>query len=301
MAEKRRIKKQEGHRMSEDMDNLNTQQDVDNGQAQPETNEQNATFNWKAHLSADIKNSPTLQKFEDTPEGLGKAFTSHLSLEKMLGNEKIPIPKGEDDTEGWARYNKAFGIPDTAEGYKLEDFTPPEGFNSPIDKKSFMEVAHKYRATPTQAQGMWKEYNDMVFGKYNELMGKYTTQLNETKTALRKEWGDAYDSNVELGQFVINKFGGNEDDKTFLTSQMVQDPRMIKLMATIGKQFSENKIGDFKYRQFSKSPDEALAEIESITRNKEHPYNNKNATEKEHQMAVDYVNQLYAVAANKRT
>ena len=53
----------------------------------------------------------TMQKFADTKEGLTAAVTSHLELEKMLGGEKVPIPKGPDDKEGWQRYSKAMGVP----------------------------------------------------------------------------------------------------------------------------------------------------------------------------------------------
>lgn len=275
----------------DNQDNLNTP-NPDNAQAQPQA--EPVSFSWKSQLSADLKNSPTLQKFDDTAEGLGKAFTSHLSLEKMLGNEKIPVPKGDDDAEGWARYNKAFGVPDKPDGYKLPDYAAPEGFKNPVDKAKFMEVAHKYRLTPQQAQGLHKDYTDMVYGEYNRLVGEYTAKMNDTKTALRKEWGDAYDSNVELGNFVINKFAGDEETANFIISQMIQDPRTIKFMADIGKQFSENKIGDFQYRQFSKSPEEAQKEIDSILKNPEHPYNSMKATQQEHEAAVDYVNRLYA-------
>jgi hypothetical protein len=42
-------------------------------------------------------------------------------LEKLIGGEKVPVPKGESDTEGWERVYKALGRPATPEDYKLSD------------------------------------------------------------------------------------------------------------------------------------------------------------------------------------
>ena len=81
---------------------------------------------WKSSLNTDIRNSSLLQKFEDTPEGLNKELESHASLEKLLGHEKVPIPKDVNDVEGWNRFSKAMGIPDKAEGYGLADAQVPE-------------------------------------------------------------------------------------------------------------------------------------------------------------------------------
>ena len=82
------------------MDNVEPQVDNSNTQAAPTpapigSSDNPATpASWKQGLSDDLKNSPLLQKFEDTIEGLSKAFESHANLEKLLGHEKVPIPKG---------------------------------------------------------------------------------------------------------------------------------------------------------------------------------------------------------------
>ena len=76
---------------------------------------------WKQDLEGDMANSPSMQKFEDTKAGFNKLSESYLNLSKLLGHEKIPVPKGPDDIEGWTRYNEAMGVPSVAEGYNLPD------------------------------------------------------------------------------------------------------------------------------------------------------------------------------------
>jgi hypothetical protein len=70
-----------------------------------------------------------MQKFSDDKSGFNEAVKSHLSLEQMLGHEKVPVPKGgfNEDKEGWDRFAKAMGVPDKAEAYGLADADiPPE-------------------------------------------------------------------------------------------------------------------------------------------------------------------------------
>ena len=252
-------------------------------------------FSWKSNLPTDFVNSPTMQKFSDDKDGLSKAVQSHLSLEKLLGHDKVPIPKDDKDTIAQQVFNKAIGVPETAEGYQLADPAIPESMKSmTFDKKTFAETIHKYGLTPKQASGLWQAYTEMSMGAYNKYVSENNAQLAQLVNGLKQEWGDAYDSNVELGQMVINKFSANEEDANFITASLLKDPRGIKFMAKIGTQFSENKIGDFKYHQgFSFTPEQAKQEIDKILNDPQHPYNNQKSTNEEHDRAVQYVNSLY--------
>lgn len=251
---------------------------------------------WKSGLSTDLKNSPLLQKFEDTSEGLGKAFESHSNLEKLLGHEKVPIPKGVDDIEGWNRFSKAMGIPDKAEGYKLGDAKLPDSMKGmTIDKNKFAEVVHAHKLTPSQAQGLWKAYQDINADSYQKAMTEHQGKLVDTVNRLKGDWGDAYDTNVELGQTVINRFSDDQEMNDYLTATLTQDPRGVKFLAKIGDQFAENKVGEFSMKKFSLGPEQAIQEIQKITKDPKHPYNDRLANDSEHEAAVNYVNSLYSV------
>lgn len=290
-------------------DNQN-QQDADNSDQQTDTTQQTdtqtqtqdttqqtqtttSTFTWKDKLNVDIKNSPTLQKFEDTPEGLQKAVESHLNLEKLLGHEKVPIPKDVNDKEGWARFNKAMGIPDKPEGYSLKDVAIPEGIKDiSFDKKTFAQTIHKYGLTPNQASGLWGDYTQLGLQAYQKAMDTHQTKLNELVNTLRQTWGDAYDSNVELGQLVLNKFADDQETNDWLTATFTKDPRGVKFLAKIGNQFAENKVGEFSYTRFAFTPEQAETELQKIRNDPNHPYLNPKATDAEHTEAVAYVNRL---------
>jgi len=254
-------------------------------------------WGWKDKLGADLKGSPLLQKFDDTPEGLGKAFSSHANLEQLLGHEKVPIPKDVNDVEGWSRFSKAMGIPDKAEGYGLQDAKLPESMvkqGLTLDKKQFAELMHKEKVHPSAVKGLWDDYQKINIEAYNKALAAHQEGLTKTINQLKSEWGEAYDANVELGQTVINKFSDDQEVNDYLTASMTKDPRMIKFLAKIGSEFAENKIGEFSASRFSVTPEQAREDYQKMSRDLDGPYMNTKGkyTEREHQAAVDKYNSL---------
>lgn len=260
-------------------------------------------FNWKGSLEPDIQNSPLVQKFNDNPEGLNNILKAHANLERLLGHEKVPIPKDDNDVEGWQRFSKAMGIPDQAEKYGLADPELPENMKDEFnfDKKQFSEVAHSLRLTPNQTKALWETYTSQAIQARNAEVKAYQDQMVKTVNELRGKWGDAYDHNVQLGQMVINKFsGGNKDVENFLTTALARDPKGVEFLSRIGSQFAENKIGEFSATRFTQSPDQAQAEYEKIMNDPKHPYMNPDATIQEHDQAVAYVNRLLSIINKRR-
>ena len=294
------------------MDNLDTP--VDNVQTQQEPQEQDlspkftaveehsqAGFSWKSQLSPDIQKSPTLQKFDDTPEGLKKSVESYLQLEKLLGHNKVPVPKDANDKEAWAQYSKAFNIPSTPEGYGLQDVsTPAELEGLTFDKKQFSEMVHGLKLTPTQAKGLWETYTKDQIGAVSRYKEQYKETITQNINNLKSEWGDAYDAHVDLGQTVINKFSGDQETNDYITSTLAAHPNGIKFLASIGKQFAENKVGEFAIKRYAMAPEEAQAEIDKIRSDANHPYMNEKSPLAEHEKAVQYMDSLYRVLMKGR-
>lgn len=258
-------------------------------------------FSWKTQLPADYAGSPSMQKFPDTKEGFTEVAKSYLNLEKLLGNEKVPIPKDANDLAAKAIFNKALGIPDKPEGYALPDIQVPDTMKGlTFDKAKFAEIVHKYELTPTAAKGLWESYTAMNKQAYADALKQREDQMTGIINQMRNEWGPAYQSKVELGQMVINKFSADKETNDFITAAFTQDPRGIKFLAAIGEQFAENKIGDFKYQRHSLTPDEAQAEMDSIRKDPNHPYNNEKSSQAERDRAIDYMNSLIGIVRPQR-
>jgi hypothetical protein len=191
------------------------------------------------------------------------------------------------------------GIPDKADGYGLTSPELPESMKGiAIDKAKFSEVAHAHKLTPAQAKGLWETYNAINVETYQNAMKAQEEQLTKTVNQLKSEWGDAFQTNVELGQMVINKFSANQEMNDFLTAALASDPRGVRFLKKIGDQFAENKVGEFQMKRFSLAPEEAMQEVEKMKIDLDGPYMNTKGkhTAAEHQAAVERVNMLLATA-----
>lgn len=260
---------------------------------------QPSEFSWKSNLNPDFANSPTIKNFPDTKDGFNSAVKSHLELQKLVGYEKVPIPKGPQDTLAMDAFKKAFKIPDKAEGYALPDPVVPDNMKDVLkfDKSLFQNTIHKHNLNPEQAKGLWNDFQEINKQQVVDYTQQLQNQVAESRKALMGEWGDAYQSKVELGQMVINKYSSDQDMNDFITSTLVKDPRGVKFLAKIGDQLSENKIGDFKYQRHSLTPEEIDRELSSIRSDMSHPYNNEKAPFADRERAIKHVNGLIASRA----
>ena len=58
------------------------------------------TTSWRAGLPDELRDSPSLEKFEASGvEGLAR---SYVNIERMIGGDKIVIPK-QGDKDGWEK------------------------------------------------------------------------------------------------------------------------------------------------------------------------------------------------------
>lgn len=115
-------------------------------------------------------------------------------LENLIGGEKVPVPKGESDTEGWERVYKALGRPATPEDYKL------------VDLESAAQY-HKLGLTARQASGLSAWQDSLKAAQ--EQRGKNEAGLERAQqlAVIRKEWAGEFDENVRLGKRAVREFG----------------------------------------------------------------------------------------------
>jgi len=234
--------------------------------ADPATPAPPAAKKWYDNLSEDVRNNPTIQKY-NTQEDAHKA---HLELASMLGHEKVALPKDENDTVAIEAFNRAIGVPNEAtgdQGYNLVAPEPISGMEQmEFGSDQFKEIAFKYKLTPAQAQGLQNEYVELLTGIKTKAEADYLVAVNQSKTDLTKEWGLAYDGKVKLAQSVMNKFAGSKENFEYINAKIGADPIALKMFAEIGANFSEGALGNLGNHQstFTKTPAEAKIEYDTI-------------------------------------
>lgn len=238
--------------------------DLDNG---TEGGDDQNTTNWYDSLeNADLKNNPTLQKY-DSAEA---AHKGHLELAKSFGKDKVTWPTDENDATGWADINKRLGVPESAEGYDLKAVGNPEGVDL-LNRVKFQEDMLAAGASKKVANAAWDNYSNQMKIGYSDAQAKFKAGVESASNELRQEWGEAYDSKVQMGQSVIDMLGDTQEDKDFLTVALTQNTAGIKLLAKVGEQYIEHSIGGFQEKQnFTLTPKEAREELDTIRSNSDY-------------------------------
>ena len=211
---------------------------------------------WYSGLSEEYKNHPSIQKFSDA-NGLAK---SYLSLESLMGRDKIPVPKGADDINAWNIYNKTFNVPDKAEEYK---FTI-EGEEQNLD--TFKQLAHKYHLSNETAQELLNAHIQDFKDYENAKVQAFNAQQEEATKQLKAEWGLKYNENLKSAKTFLEKMSESKEDFDYYNDKIGNDVKFIKLLSKMGNSISEGSLGGFEGQAggFTKTPAEAKAEFDRI-------------------------------------
>lgn len=258
---------------------------------------------WYSNLSEEYRNHPSIQKFSDA-NGLAK---SYLSLESLMGRDKIPVPKSPEDLTAWGYFNKAFNVPETADGYDIK----VEGAEEGNDFKGLKELMFKHHIPNDTAQALIDAHIQDFKDYENSKIQKFNAEAEEATKALKAEWGMKYDENLKTAKNFLEKMSGSKEEFEYFNNKIGNDVKFIKLLSKLGNSISEGSLGGFEGQAggFTKTPAEAKAELDKIlndpsdaywagSRNRRHDakycreHNLTYVPEEERKARVAYVNSL---------
>jgi hypothetical protein len=132
---------------------------------------------------------------------------SHANLQKLVGGDKIPLPKADASPAEWDAFYAKLGRPEKPDGYGLKkpDDLPAEAWDD-ARTKGFSDVAHKLGLTPKQAQGLM----EWELGNVKGQMAMLAQRPDETTALLRQEWGAKADTRLAAASALAHKLGGDE-------------------------------------------------------------------------------------------
>lgn len=153
---------------------------------------------------------------------------SARALEGKLGADRVAVPKGPEDAEGWAAIRKAIGVPEQPDGYalKLADGYD-EGFVG-----GFREAAHKLGLAPHQAQQLveWFEGTSAAEAQ---------TNAERAGAELKEAWKADYGANMEHARRGMTRMGLTPDDLNGMAAGYGLSKTM-QLMAKLGRMAGED-------------------------------------------------------------
>jgi hypothetical protein len=254
----------------------------------------NKTSVWYDDLDADLKSNASITKFKSKAD-LAK---SYVELQKMVGKDKIVVPTDKSTPEEWAAFYDKAGRPSEAKAYDVPEFKDvPEPIRMQQDGiEAFKAKAHELGLNKKQFAGLFGLYNEFGMNSYNQQMEKVSNDRSASETALRSEWGAAYDTKVDQAQQVINKFfTGKNIHPAF--NILSSDKGFVAAMSEIAGNLTEDTIKGQSRNTLT--PNEASAEINSMMGDSKHPLHND--MHPEHKAAVDRLIELRQYAEARQS
>jgi len=255
----------------------------DNLNLETDNLDQKEVADWREGLDPTIKSHPSIANFK-SPGDLAKSW---VEAQKLIGRDKIPVPGPKATKEDWDTVFERLGRPKDATGYAIPDIKVPEGYPAPTKEflAEFTGKALELGMLPAQVNGLYQWFMDSQINEFNQFGEERSKERGEAENSLRKLWGKAFEQNFQIAEQAVNKYGTEQFIEKLKKTGMNNDPDMIKFIADMAKNFSEDKIAG-KPAGLTLSPEEAHSEINKIMgeamKDKNHPMNNKQHPEHEH-------------------
>lgn len=249
---------------------------------------------WYNGLSAENRENPTIQKYKDgSADEMAK---SHIHLQSLINEKGVIVPKVGADEATIKNFHSAIGVPEAPVGY----VTPKiEGLHANAKSEDaslqlFQQTAHKIGLTPEQYNAVYNMYMHDVSAKLNAYDTQTLKEKQTAETNLRAEWAGNYDKNISIAQSLVKKYGGDQAI-SILAEGQGNHPVLIKMLAKIGMDLSEDALGSLGHSSLGLTPAQAKAKISEIRNDPKSAFMNQ--SDPGHDEAVRYMESLYKVVS----
>lgn len=219
--------------------------------------------NFYEGFAPELKGHPSITRYKSTEE-LAKG---HLELEKTVGLKGVLVPSDTSSDEIKAKFYKAIGRPDIADTYSnpvLDNLHEGVKSISEVDIKAFKAKAFELGFSEKQAKGILDWHLGLSSQRLTDWDKLQTDEKNTAATELRNRWGGKFDANKALSDGLIKKFGNKNLLAGLEESGFGSNPDVMELLANIGSQISEDKLGELGKSAMGMTPEQAKLEINKV-------------------------------------
>jgi hypothetical protein len=240
---------------------------------------------WLAPVDADVRTFISTKGWKpESPaaliSSLGKGY---IGAEKMVGVDKLPVPGKDSPQEVWDAAYDRLGRPKDGK-YTAQK---PEGAGESYD--AFVGRVSKFAHENGWNQKQFDNTLGFMTDLAKEASDSAERQQKEAYDAgvakLRSEWGAKFDVNVETANRGGAWLSKQVPEFKGLIEQLglMNEPIFIRAMQAVGSASADDSIrGSGGGSSFSKTPDEAKAEIAKMEGDKAGPLWNRGHPEHEH-------------------
>lgn len=239
---------------------------------------------WISTLSEEYRELPTFTKFKSAND-LAK---SYMNLEKMLGGDKLSIPKDPNDEAAWAPVYSRLGRPESADKYDVK-INLPEQLNVPKETFDALKTrAYSLGMSTKQLQGIVDHWSEIEGTAYAQRIEANKKAELDTETGLRRKLGANYEVAKTNVLALVKNFAPAEARESILEELRV-NPTMFEFYHNLSKSFSEDTLKGSR-TEIGMTPEEAEAEYKKMLADFSGPLHKE--LHPEHDIAVKRVEQL---------
>jgi hypothetical protein len=166
-------------------------------------------------------------------------LASYRALERYAGGSKaiVEMPgEDADETKVNEFYNK-LGRPESPDKYGLK---APEGADPKVTEL-YSKIAHKHGLTAKQAQGVFGEWNQEIIQMGAQSEAEMTAAAEREVADIRKEWGQAFQQNLDAGRRAAASLGYDQAKLNALEEKL-GPAETLRLFATLGSKMGEDSF-----------------------------------------------------------
>ncbi len=190
---------------------------------------------WFSGFNDDLKGYVQTKGFKD-PAAVTDAYRN---LEKVVGappERILKLPEKLEDQALMPIFDK-LGRPEKAEGYNIK----PEAGGDENFIKFAQGMFHEVGLTKSQGEKLAAKWDEYIQGQNKSYVEQHTTKVQQENESLKKEWGQAYNQNVEIGRNAVAKFGIDKETLDKLENVM-GFAGLIKFAHSLGKGLGEDNF-----------------------------------------------------------
>lgn len=241
---------------------------------------------------------------KETTPPVDQIFRSYHNLQKLFGADKagntVMLPGDNADEATVNQFYNRLGRPENMDGYSTKEFA---GLDD-TQFKSLREVAHKIGVTDKQFEALTKWNEELGTQIQSDLENNVKMQQAEEEANLKKEWGAAYDKNLQLAKEATAKLGLTQDQVNAMQIGLGFDG-VLKLMMQLGAGVGEGKFvtgdnGRSSGADNTMTPEQAKTELTRLTTDKDFQEAWMNKAHPRHDEMIRKKSQLSAWAAGQK-
>lgn len=193
---------------------------------------------WTSSLNEDHRGFVQNKGFKDVSSIIDSYRHSESLIGKLTGSSKeniLAFPEKQDDTAGWEKIYQKLGKPEKPDGYKID--VPKDG-GDPAFADWAKKAFHSANLTSKQAEALLNQWNSRVSENAKSNSEKLVQESLAQEASLKKEWGAAFDQNVQIAKRAALSFGITADQMDKL-EQALGFSGVMKFMNSIGGRLGE--------------------------------------------------------------